>query len=76
MEWNAWLGAVPSGTRGGATGASDPSRPPISFSGMRYPSSHGQQLHGPHAGRLALARRFDCPGAMGDHGMPVYGPLL
>ena len=35
--------------------------------------NHGIEIqHGPHAGRLALARRFDCPGAMGDHGMPVY----
>ena len=35
--------------------------------------NHGVQIQrGPHKGRLALARRFDCPAAMGDHGKPVY----
>jgi len=35
--------------------------------------NHGIQIQsGPHAGRLALARRFDCPAAMGDHGDQTY----
>lgn len=35
--------------------------------------NHGIEIqHGPHAGRLAMARRFDCPAAMGDHGQPAY----
>eukprot|EP01047_Picozoa_sp_COSAG01_P013252 COSAG01_NODE_616_length_14815_cov_8.518076_23_plen_306_part_00 len=35
--------------------------------------NHGIQLRrGPHAGRLAMARRLDCPAAMGDHGMQQY----
>ena len=35
--------------------------------------NHGIQLRGgPHAGRLAMARRFDCHAAMGDHGMQQY----
>ena len=35
--------------------------------------NHGIQLRGgPHAGRLAMARRFDCAAAMGDHSMQQY----
>jgi hypothetical protein len=35
--------------------------------------NHGIEIQmGAHAGRLALARRFDCPAAMGDHGAPEY----
>lgn len=35
--------------------------------------NHGIELtKGAHAGRLAMARRFDCPFAMGDHGKPAY----
>jgi hypothetical protein len=35
--------------------------------------NHGIEIQvGPHAGRLAMARRFDCPAAMGDHGKPEY----
>lgn len=35
--------------------------------------NHGIELqNGPHAGRLALARRFDCPAVMGDHNEQGY----
>ena len=35
--------------------------------------NHGIELqNGPHAGRLALARRFDCAAVGGDHNKPMY----
>lgn len=35
--------------------------------------NHGIEIqNGPHKGRLAMARRLDCPAAMGDHGMQDY----
>ena len=56
---------------------SDPQR--ISVSGSLGPHyignglNHGIEIqNGPYKGRLAAARRFDCPAAMGDHGRQEY----